>query len=152
MNSYSTHSRCVCSAALIRREIADEYGKWCWNWGTSFYKVQVFSFSKVHKLKYSFIVVSMTKVFKIIQLSDCDVTSIWQLSLHSILSYENILFIIRYLSSKIYCGILYMGSSMRSLPKNNDLDFISLFRIDEAFFLQILSTEGNHNSLTIQVI
>lgn len=45
-----------------------------------------------------------------------------------------------------------MGSSMRSLPKNNDLDFISLFRIDEAFFLQILSTEGNHNSLTIQVI
>lgn len=65
-------------------------------------------------------VMSMTNVFKIIvQLSDCDVTLIWEVSLHRILSYENMFFIIRYLSPKIYCGILYMRSTMRSLAEKN---------------------------------
>lgn len=60
----------------------------------------------------------MTKVFKIVvQLSDCNVTLIWKVSLHRILSYENMFVIIGYLSSKIFSGILYMRSTMRSLSK-----------------------------------
>lgn len=74
-------------------------------------------------------VMSMTKVFKIeIQLSDYNVTLIWKVSLHRILSYENMFLIITYLSSKIYCGILYMRSTMTSLSKK------MLFRVDEALF------------------
>lgn len=96
----TVHSNCACSATRIRKETAGEYGEWCWNSGMTFYEVQVFSFSEVYKLKYSFIVMLMTNVFNIIQISDYDLTLIWELSLHRILSYENTLFIIWCLSSK----------------------------------------------------